>query len=286
MSTETAVWIDADGVQTVLGIEWDTADRFMPPIVFEEDGIPQQPGMRRRDVRFDARNFSLPVWITAADDVGLRTAMRNLVVSMNPKRGPGTIRFTAPGGDVREIACSYSSGLGMGEKLGSSSGPTAQRATIIFRAHDPFWSATVDDTSAYGAGAIPNFFPFFPLRLSSSQVVVDTTINNTGDVEAWPIITFFGPGNGIKATNLTTGLFFEFSSVIGLSTGDSIIVDSRPGYKTALLQTNQNLFPYLTSVSALWPLIVGNNAIRIEMSAAVAGTSSVTFAYRRRYLTV
>lgn len=286
MSTEVGVWIDADGTQTTLNIEWDAADRFMPPIAFEESGIPQQAGIRLRDVRHDARDFTLPVWITAADDVALRTAMRDLVVAMNPTRGPGRIRFTAPGGDVREIACSYSSGLGMTEKLGSTSGLNAQKARITFRAHDPYWSAPSDDSADYTTGTIPNFFPIFPLRLSTSQVVIDTNINNVGDIDAWPIITFFGPGNTIKATNLTTGLFFEFQAIIGLNAGESIIVDTRPGEKTVVLQDNKNLYPWLTTTSSLWPLVRGNNSIRIEMAAATAGVSHVTFSYRRRYLSV
>lgn len=285
MTAEVGVWIDADGVQTVLDIEWDASDRFMPPVVFEEDGIPQRAGMRLRDTRHDARNFSLALWITAANDVALRTAMRDLVVSMNPKRGPGRIRFTSPTGDQREIVCSYSAGLGLAEKLGDTSGLNMQRATVVFRAHDPYWSAVSDDSATYVTGTVPNFFPFFPLRLATSQVVVDTSINNVGDLEAWPIITIVGPGSVIKATNLTTGLYTNFPTLV-LATGESIIIDTRPGEKTAVMQDNTNVFPYISATSALWPLVVGSNAIRIEMSGATAGVSKVTFAYRRRYLSV
>lgn len=284
MSDELVQWIDADGTPLTLSVEWDTSERYMPPVVFEEDGVPQQPGMRLRDTRFDVRDFPLTLWMTASSDANLRILLRNYVVAMNPRRGPGKVRFTSPTGDVREITCSYKSGLGIVEKLGTTSGIQAQRATVVFRAHDPFYSDTSDISEMFTTSVIPNFFPIFPLRLSTSQVLIDTTINNNGDLDAWPVITIVGPGSVIKLTNLTTGLFMDFT-VGTLGAGQSVIVDTRPKYKLAT-SMGVNVFPYLSSTSSLWPLVVGNNSIRLEMSGATAGVSQMTFAYRRRWLSV
>jgi len=286
MTTETAQWIDADGGLTSIEVSWDASGRFMPPIKFEEDGVPMQPGMRLRAARHDARNFTLSLWITAANDAALRTAIRSLVVKMNPERGPGKIRFATPAGDSREITCSYQDGLDLSEKLGTSSGPTVQIAQVTFRAHYPYWSDTSAITSSFTTGLVPNFFPIFPLRLSSSQVVVDDVVLNNGDIESWPVITITGPGSVIKASNLTTGETMDFRTLV-LGTGESVIVDTQAGAKTVVSGAGVNKFPYLSATSSLWSLAPGSNSIRLEMAGAdSAFGSSIVFSYRQLYLSV
>lgn len=283
--TETGQWIDADGVAMDLEISWDVAERFMPPSQLEEDEVPGEDGTRLRGITFDARDFPLTIWLHEQTEQELRTAMRNIALAMNPKRGPGKIRFTTPFGDQREISCTYKSGLGFVEKLGDTSGLYAQRATIIFRAHDPNWSDTTSNNDVYGIDAVPNFFPIFPLRLSSSQVVVVADVINTGDLDAWPIITINGPGSVIKCTNLTTGLYFEFPTGV-LGVGESVIIDTRPTKKTVLTNSGVNAFSLLSSTSTLWPLVRGTNSIILEMSGASAGVSQIGFQFTRLWLTV
>lgn len=284
--TETGQWIDADGTPLALNIEWNVVDRFMPPIVFEEDGVPQQSGLRLRDTRHDARVFSLTLWIEAADEVSLRLQMRAMALAMNPKRGPGHIRFTTPVGDVRDIECTYQSGLGMLEKLGETSGLLSQKVTLFFKAHNPYWADPSFISSAYSINAVPNFFPIFPMHISTSQVVVDTTILNDGDLEAWPIIYIAGPGSVIKLSNLTTGLYTDFGPSSNMGAGQTLIIDTRPGFKTAKMADGLNVFSFLTTTSSLWPLVRGSNAIHLEMSGATAGVSQITFTYKRLFLTV
>ena len=286
MTTETAQWIDADGGLTDIEVSWDASGRFMPPIKFEEDGVPQQPGMRLRAARHDVRPFTLNLWITAANDSALRTTIRSLIYKMNPARGPGKIRFATPAGDQREIVCSYQDGLDLGEKLGSTSGPTVQIATVAFRAHYPYWQDTSTISTTFTTGLVPTFFPIFPLRLSSSQVVVDNTVINNGDIECWPVITINGPGSSIKASNLTTGEVMDFRTLV-LGTGESVIVDTQPGAKTAVSGAGVNRFPYLSATSSLWSLQPGSNSVRLEMSGAdSAFGSSIIFSYRQLYLSV
>jgi hypothetical protein len=286
MTNETAQWIDANGTVTDLDVTWDASGRFMPPIKFEEDGVPGQPGLRLRATRHDARPFTLNLWITAANDAVLRANMRALVYAMDPVRGPGKIRFATPAGDSREITCSYQDGLDMAEKLGTSSGPTVQRATVTFKAHQPYWSATSAISTTFTTGLVPNFFPIFPLRLSSSQVVVDNVVINNGDLESWPTMTINGPGSVIVLRNLTTGESMSFGTLV-LGTGESVIVNTGPGYKSVVSGMGVNLFRYLTATSSLWSLAPGSNSIRLEMSGAnSAFGSSITFSYRQQYLSV
>lgn len=279
--TETVTWIDADGASTTLEVEWNTSGRFAPPVMFEEEGVPEQSGARLRNVRHGVREFVLPVWIEAATEAALRTAMRDLVKAMNPLRGPGKIRVQSPLGDEREITCSYTDGLDMRETIGETSGPLVQRAPVVFRAHDPYWQAVSDVTDTYSSGDPAPFFPFFPLRLSSSTVFADAAPDNTGDIDAWPVWTILGPGSTIVLRNLTTGYAMELSTTLGSS--ETLTIDTRPGAKTVTKGDGTNLFTSLSTTSYLWPLSAGLNSVRVEMSGTTSA-SSVTLAFRPRYL--
>jgi hypothetical protein len=280
--TETCVWTDPDGTSTTLDVDWDAADRFMPRPVFDETAVPGQPGGRLRSVRHDIREFSLPIWIDAASEAALRTAERNLVASMDPVRGLGTVRVTSPVGDQREITCAYSGGLGLDEKP-EVSGPQTQRAPITFRCWDPYWYAVSSIVTPHTIGETPTFFPIFPIRLSASQIVVDTTLNNTGDVETWPVWTLTGPGSVIRLRNITTGKMIDLSTLV-LAAGESVTIDTRPGFKTITRDDGTNLFPYITAASSLWSLQRGVNSVHLEMSGASAGSSALTSSYKPRYL--
>ena len=282
MSAEITEWIDPSGTLTTLDVDWDATGRFMPDIAHEEDGVPGQPGSRHRASRHKAHEFTIKLNVTASTEPALRTAMRQIVYAMDPTRGEGTIRVTSPLGDVREILCYYTAGLGMEEKFGSS-GPTMQQCAVMFRAYDPYWRDTTSSTQAFTIGATPSFFPIFPIRLTSSSIAVDATVINTGDVATWPVWTIVGPGAAIILRNLNTGEYISFDT-LALGSGESVVIDTRPGYKTVTKSDDTNLFPDLSILSTLWALQPGNTAVRLEMSAAIAGSSSMNLSYKRKYL--
>lgn len=283
--SETVVWIDPDGATTIFSkVEYGINGRWFPSTVIDEEQVPGQPGSRLREVRHGPLEFVMPVWIQAGSATALRTALRNLVYAMDPTRGPGRIRVTAPGGDQRELACIVVDGLEMAERLGSSSTPTDQKLVLAFRAHDPYWTAVSDIVQDFTIGTQPSFFPFFPLRLTASEIAVDTTIDNGGDVDAWPVWTITGPGSGIVLRNLGTGKNLTPSGLT-LAAGDTMVVDTRPGAKTVTKGDGTNLWPFLTSASALWPLRRGPNAMRLEMATTTAA-SGLRLSYRPRYLSV
>jgi len=282
--SETVEWIDADGGTTTLNARWAASGRFAPPNSFEDDGVPGQPGARFRAVRHGVREFTLPIWITGTSDVDLRTQMRSLVAKMDPTRGAGYIRVTAPGGDQRQISCYCSAGLHMSEVLGQDSGIRMQAAAPVFRAYDVYWTSVSPTVNTFYAGSNPgSFFPFFPLRLSTSEIAVSVTITNAGDVETWPVWTITGPGSSINLVNQTSGLALTFSGLT-LATGETLVIDSRPGQKTILKNDGTNLWPYVTATSSLWPLLRNTNVVRLEMSGVVTSVSSLTYSYYNRYL--
>lgn len=275
------MWLDPDGGTTTLRVLYRVKGRFAPSTRRQEEAVPGQPGLRLREVVHDAREFVLPIHVHGATDDALRTSLRDLVVAMDPVRGDGKIRVTSPVGDQREITCRAVAGLDMDETLGDTSTPTDQLASIVFRATDPYWYATSDTVVDYTLGSTATFFPIFPVRLTSSDTFADATVDNTGDVEAWPVWVLTGPaGATIAIRNLTTGKAMTMG-LLALSVGEIATIDTRPGVKTMTRQDGTNLYPNLNG--SLWPLVRGSNAVRVELSGATAATT-VRLSYRPRWL--
>ena len=281
---ETVVWIDSSGLTLPIRVEWNVSGRFAPRAEIVEAEVPGVPGSRVREVRHVTKQFTLPVWITADDEVALRTVTRELVKRMDPLRGPGKIRVTAPGGDQREITCLVSSGLDMVEALGSTSAPTLQRTPLVFRAHDPYWAELAPTNLAFDSGEAVSFFPFFPLRLSSSEIFSDGTADNVGDVDTWPVWTIRGPAEDITLRNVTTGKYLTLN--VSLLTGESVVIDTRPGRKSVTHSSGANLFRNLSSLSSMWPLLPGANAVRVEMTGSTPEVSQVLLSWLPLYLSV
>lgn len=278
---ETIEWIAPDGVVTALRVLAAVSGRFAPPPAVEEDAVPGQPGGLLRAVRHNVREFVLPIHLGADTAAAVRTEIRDLVRAMDPTRGEGRLRVTAPGGDQREIRCRAVAGLDLNEGPFTAT-PTDQIASVVFRAHDPYWYAASLTVSEFSSGARPNFFPFFPLRLSSSEVFADVNVDNPGDVSTWPVWEIEGPGSDIALRNLDTGKVTSLSTT--LLAGPSVTVDTRPGKKSVTHSDGSNLWPDLSTDSALWPLGPGNNALRLEMGAA-GDTSVIRLRYQPAYLT-
>ena len=281
---EVIEWIDPDGGTTVLEVEWATRGRGLPPVVLRDEEVPGHPGTVLREVEHGPRELVLPVWLSATGEAELRERIRDLARAMDPRRGEGRLRVTGPAGDQRELRCRVTAGLELDEVLGDTAGSTVQRVPLVLRATDPYWYATSDTvTPDFEAGQAAGWFPFFPLRLASSEVFADRTVDNVGDVDAWPVWTVTGPGAGLALRNLTTGLALELDYSLGA--GETVTIDTRLGVKSVTRGDGLNLFEHLSTTSALWPLAPGPNAIRVELNA-VGPSSRVRLAWRPRYLTV
>jgi hypothetical protein len=281
--TETILWVDPDDGVTELDCEWDAEGRFAPNPIFEADGVPGQPGQRLRNVRHDVHEFNMKFWLTDVSEESLRTQLRSMIYKMDPTRGIGRLRVIAPGGDSREIFCRVAQGLGISEVLGQDSAFVDQRISARFIAHDPYWYAVGDTAIVYtGDVETATFFPFFPLRLSAGSVFVDdTSVNNPGDLEAWPVWSIEGPASNIVISNQTTVASLTLSTTISL--GQTVTIDTRPGAKTVLNDAGTSLFSSLSATSTLFSLARGENHLQVSMDSSTSD-SAIRLAFRPRYL--
>jgi hypothetical protein len=102
---------------------------------------------------------------------------------------------------------------------------------------------------------------------SPSQV---TSIGST--VSQWTAL-LYGPCTGPKLANDTTGLTLEFTDDVTLSAGDYVTLDSST--RTATLNSNQSILPFLSfSTSDWWLIQPGLNTIRFYPTAAGGGSQA------------
>jgi phage-related protein len=284
MDNEVISWIDGNGTEHILTNQEDISitigpsGRFMPPIETSEENVPFQHGSRPRNTRIKAREMDFPVEINGRTQMDIRNKLRNLLRIFNPLKGDGKIISVSPDGSQREISCRYQGGLEIQE-----SGQIWEKFVLVLKAFDPFWYETSTKVQTFTTGQPATFFPFFPLRLSSSSVFADTTIDNTGDVETWPEWIITGPGENIVLRNLSTGEVTHLDHIDAvLGVGESIIINTNPFSKTITKNDGTNLFYTMTDESSLWALQEGQNSIRLELANATTD-SSIQLTYRNRY---
>lgn len=254
----------------------------MPSFSFTEEEVPFQAGSRLRNVNVKARDMDLPIKLECSTEIDLEKKIRELLNAFNPLHRDGKFKSVAVDGTQREIQCRYISGFEMDESHGIR-GETWQKAVGVFRAFDPYWYDSNTIVETFRTGQPATFFPIFPLRLSSSTVFADTTIDNKGDLETWPEWIITGPGEGIVLRNLTTGEAIRFThNDAKLGVGETLVINTKPFVKTVEKNNNQNIFYTMSDDSSLWALQDGVNSIRLEMSNATAA-SSIQLSYKPRY---
>lgn len=261
-----------------LQVEVGLAGRFQPPVAFTEDVVPFTDGSRLRQVRRTTREVVVPVEWTAATPMEMRTTLRDAARWLKPSN-TGRLVAEAPDGGRRELKCHYAGGMELVEDQFTDS---LQRAVLVFRAFDPYWLDSITDTRSFVIGTPAPFFPILPLRLTSSTVFADVNVDNSGDVETWPIWTVTGPGSDLVLSNLTTGEVLSSSVVLGI--GETLVIDTSPELKTLRRGDGSNAYGTLSASSSLWSLVEGANSVRIEFSGATAD-SLVALSWRRRYFT-
>jgi hypothetical protein len=223
-----------------------------------------------------------------------RTISRAFKLTTRRQR-PGVLRVQRPSGSIREIEAFYSEGL---------SGEAGQnhlfaRPVITLFCPDGKWrdptALVLERTFAPAAGGgepvITYFDPY--LSITSSSVLgsdpIDeddpaslTSINNPGDVEAWPVWTVTGPLTELRAWNVTRDTRFVLTYT--LTAGQTLTIDTGAGLVRGPAQ--QNLSKYIQwfdpEGAELWPLSDGTNVIGLQVDGAGTGTA-VRLEFSPRY---
>lgn len=283
-------WVEASGTEHDLdgteGVAVQLASTVGSPVVeIVSAPTPFRSGARTRRVNIRPRPIDLTLHIDGASATQVQQRLDALARWLDPSRGDGRLRVRRPDGTVRELWCRRSGGLDVDYREGVE---LWQDVLATLQATDDPYAYDVDPTEqTFTVGAALGFFtdPFFPIKLTSSTVLASATVNNTGDVEAWPVWTITGPGTNPVLRNVTTGQVTAFETT--LVSGQQLILDTRPvarrgaGVLPVHDNLGSNLYPSLLTPT-LWPLAVGVNQLQIEMNGADAA-SSVELEYTRRW---
>lgn len=279
--SESLRWIDPSNTEYELNDLAETITlseikgEWMPGFEVAISSFPMLAGGRVRQVRTLEREVDVPVVIRCSTRTALYAKIRELAYALDPNRGSGRLRRTV-GSIVRELWCRYVAGL---ESL-KDEGGNAVRGVLTFQASDPYWYASSESIATVNTGGSGiTWFgrAWFPFLLERSSVFGSVTISNGGDVETYPTIIIYGPGENPRMKNMTTGKDMEFSAT--LARGDSLEVDTRPGYRTVKLN-GESRFDLLSG--SLWGLERGNNLVQVEMTGST-DDSTVTISWYERY---
>lgn len=276
LNGESGIWV-GDGVRGL----------WMPPTTIGRMSLPLVSGAWLTNVRLDEREIELPLVMQADTAAGLHQLKRDTIAWLCALGGELTLRVTAPDGSEHEIGCYYADQMGMDESS-QAGGTTWQRAAVTLLAVDPYWRDAdgTEVTFSIGEGSVP-FLPYAGrpgFYLVASSLYASKSVANTGDVEAEPIWTIEGPGVNPTFRNLTTGKVLTLT--LDIHEGSTVTIDTREraiGYAIRD-QDGNNLLAAAATPPQLWTLARGENVVRVEMAGAVDGTSSVTMAYRNRFL--
>lgn len=218
--------------------------------------------------------------------------------------GFGKLRVTTPAllpGNteiVRDLICRCTSGFKI---RNSDLQIKSMFCPLTFYANDPYWRKSTRNSFDLGPMAFPpSSLPVPPpwfAYLDSVTIGAGAkyekkfSINNTGDVSAYPIWTVFGPGINPYFQNLRTGQILSFGSatnplVIGMRQALVINVENR----TAQISGGPDVVEFINVSSQWWEFLTNSNNITVRVhdgntsDTRVSNQTHVKVEYYERYL--
>jgi hypothetical protein len=285
VGTITATWTDPSGNDWPLSDTSDDVGWFTPPgpagwnaTTYEivTDPLPRG-GEQVRFIRSKPGTVTWPIYVfgdTHLQYIQRHRQIRRAFTKTVHLGLPGTLTVARPDGTARQIDCIYQGGF----EGDAGEGWLYSTDAVSLFCPDGYWRDTQANsfTSQYSPGA--NFLSPFP-TVSAGLAFGDETVNNPGDVDAWPSWTITGPMTALTATNVTTG--YEFTITFGLNAGEQITISTdRPMVRGP---AGQNLVDALDWPAAyLWSLVPDDNHVIFNLSGGSVG-SAIALSFYPRY---
>jgi hypothetical protein len=252
----------------------------MVSYTYSERRAPGRPGAKVTSVRAEPRDIDLPFILQAENAADLRYRTQELVRAMRPTQGPGRLHVIYPTGESRWLTCRYTDGLEGSEARDAKLPGRWYRSTIGLRAEDPYVRTEPITVQWSLAPSGRGWFPIIPIHLTPSGIAGRKTINNPGDVDAYPIIKIHGPGEQLVVRHRGTGRAAHLAYSLPSDGLDAeVTIDTRRGAQSITDGYGNNLFRFLTDEDpSLFPLLPGDNELEVLLQYVSASTTvSVTF---------
>lgn len=238
--------------------------------------------------RLQPRVMTTPLLVEGATEADylahwrrLQASLRHPVDRATGLPVPGRITVELPDGSARSISAFYQTGGSATEdNLDDVLAHYTMLPNLQWYAAHPIWQGADFGRSWQVAPDPRPFYPIYPMRFTSSQVLSSATITNPGDADAYGVWTIVGPGTpSIGRTD--TGEVFAFSEAI--PAGRTVTVDCRPVELapttglTVVDDTGEDWWDRLVDFPDFWTLPPGKTHLDLSMTGANAD-SRITLA--------
>jgi hypothetical protein len=230
-----------------------------------------------RSTRRGVRDLDLPVTVIGTDRGDVESKLRRLASALSDRYGTPMLLAKYSDGTSYQIEVHYTGG---GEtQFGSDAGDTFARWLITLQAPDPFWTSqqAVSFSLGYDAatrGLLPNLSQ---LQVKTDSVIGSFTIENPGDVDAYPVWSIQG-----KSTLLSlslNGVGFTYTENMAAGTAKRTI-----NTRTASVvdPSGTNLYANLGTAPKLFAMPPGSSSISLSIAGADATTGFAGYFQPRR----
>lgn len=280
-------YIDTNDVQILLNDHVNTF--FLEEDGFGLDGVEPiaervafEHGLLPIGVYLPEREILLRIGILAQDDASWREQDDRLNRLCSPfldEAEPGILRRVYVGGLTRDIKAWLT---GYAKPSAGREGPAYGERLLKFWCPDPFFYDPVPTEFNYGlSGSGGLTFPItYDLTYPESNINDICTVNNLGDVKAFPLIYIYGPLRNPQINNLTTNNQMQITQT--LAVGEHIIIDMK---ECTLLYWNGSTYESITENitvdTEFWSLRRGGN--EIHFIALDANNGGIILYFNTRY---
>jgi hypothetical protein len=177
-----------------------------------------------------------------------------------------------------------------GNEAQDQAGFTWARYGLQLTAFDPWWYSDPIQVHRWTFGGGEPFLSstrsFFPLQISAGMVSNSkVTVDNPGDIEAWPIWELKGPMKAFRFTGPeghSFGIDARGDGADVLAGSRTLTIDTRPGLKSLVDDQGRNYWPDLATNPVMWSIPDGESTFTVDITPG-ASTAEVSVTYRPRH---
>jgi phage-related protein len=248
----------------------------IPPTEVRIDQSAADGGVWRR-TRRGIRVLDLPIVIFGTDRTDVEDKLRRLARLLQDVNGPTSVIAEYDSGESWALAGHYVGGAET--QFGSDANNYFCRWVITLNCPEPYWIRSESESYTVNAGVtgrsiIPDLAE---LRLTSGQALGVLSVENAGDVPAYPTWVIKGPADSVVITN-ADGIGFTYTEAIAL--GVTITIDAFAG--TVKNQLGANLYSALSTSPKMFSIPTGTSTVSINAINATSATSIQLFFQPRK----
>ena len=233
----------------------------IPPAQVRIENSAGDGGVFRHSKR-GVRDVDLPITVLGTDRNDVQTKLRRLSRLLQDTSGPTKIKATYSSGESLTLDAHYVGGAE--SQWGTDAGLVWNKWVLSFQCPNPYWESDALEefrvtTGNTGRGLLPQLSK---LKVTSSQVYGVITVDNSGDVPAYPVWFIRGPISDVVISNGTQS--FSFTETV--NDGETITVNTATGEVTDDLGTNR--YSILGPAPKLFRIDPGVSSISVNGVAA------------------